>query len=169
MSEDQGNTSPNIIIKSTRFGELEVPANSIIEFPTGLIGFPKAHRFVMFDHKAPFSWLHSVEDANLAFVVVDGFHFTQQFELPAPFGDKDIDLLPDDEYAILVIVTVRADPKLTTANIKAPLFVNLKNRRGLQIIYDSPALSTRQPMWTEATEPGPDTGSNSGSGGSQAG
>ena len=152
MSDSAGGKSPTIIINSTRFGDLEVPTDSIIEFPSGLIGFPRANKFVMFDHKAPFSWLHSVEDSNLAFVVVDGFEFSPEFELAPPYGDKDIELVQGDEYAILVIVTVRPDPKQTTANLKAPLFVNLKNRKGLQIIYDNPRLSTRQPLWEEPAE-----------------
>jgi flagellar assembly factor FliW len=136
-----------ITVSSSRFGELHVPASSVIEVPSGLIGFPKATHFIMIDHKPPFSWLHSTQDPNLAFVVVDGFAFGQQFE--APFGDKDIDLKPQDEFAILVVVTVRSDPRMTTANLKAPVFVNVRNRRGVQIIFDNPAFSTRHPLWTE--------------------
>ena len=144
--------SPTIIVHSTRFGDLEVPVSSIIEFPAGLIGFPRVTKFVMFDHKPPFSWLHAAEDPNLAFVVVDGFEFSPEFTFKPPIGDKDSDLLEGDEYAILVVVTVRPDPKQTTANLKAPLFVNLKNRKGVQVIYDSPKLSTRFPLWTEQSE-----------------
>ena len=152
MSEDTGAPVPKTIVRSSRFGDLEVPTSSLIEFPSGLIGFPKASKFVMFDHKPPFSWLHSAEDSNLAFVVVDGFEFSAEFTMPPPIGDKDSDLQEKDEYAILVIVTVRPDPRQTTANLKAPLFVNLKNRKGIQIIYDNPKFSTRFPLWSEAQE-----------------
>lgn len=147
MSESPAVEAPTIVIKSTRFGELTVPADSIITFPAGVIGFPKATRYVMIDHKPPFSWLHSADDPNLAFVVVDGFEFGKQFELRPPYGDKEIDLKEDDEFAILVIVTVRPDPKETTANLKAPLFVNIRNRKGVQVIYDSPKYQTRFPLW----------------------
>jgi flagellar assembly factor FliW len=150
MSEQGGPEGSKIIIRSTRFGNLEVPASSIIEFPSGLIGFPSAQRFVMFEHKPPFSWLHSADDPNLAFVVVDGFEFGPDLTFKPPIGDKDIDLKEGDEYAILVIVTVRPDPRQTTANLKAPLFVNLKNRKGVQIIYDDPRLTTRYALWLES-------------------
>jgi len=149
MSEAPVSETPTIVVPSTRFGDLTVPADSIIHFPLGLIGFPKAQRYVMIDHKPPFSWLHSADDPNLAFVVVDGFEFGQQYELKPPFGDKDIDLNDDDEYAILVIVTVRPDPRDTTANLKAPLFVNVRNRKGVQVIYDNPKYPTRFPLWAE--------------------
>lgn len=116
-----------ITVPSSRFGDLVVAKSSLIEFPTGLIGFPRAKNYLIIEHKPPFSWLHAVEDPNLAFVVIDGFEFGQQYDLKPPLGDKDCDFKQEDEFAILVIVTVRSDPKLTTANLKAPLFINIRN------------------------------------------
>lgn len=149
MSEELNKQGETLTFKSTRFGEFTVPVETVITIPSGVIGFPHTTRFVMLDHKHPFSWLHSVEDPNLAFVVVDGFEFGQQFDVKPPVGDKDTDLRADDEYAILIIVTVRSDPRLTTANLKAPVFVNMRNRRGVQIIIDDPRYSTRFPLWTD--------------------
>ena len=138
-----------ITVKSSRFGEFEVARSTIITLPTGLIGFSQGQQFIMLEHKPPFSWLQSIENENLAFVVVDGFEFGDQYQVDAPFGDTTIDLQEGDEFAILVIVTVRADPRDTTANLKAPIFVNLKNRKGIQVIFDNPNYSTRFPLWTE--------------------
>ena len=152
MSDQEAGGGATITIQSTRFGELTVPAETIIEFPTGIIGFPRHQKFVMLEHKPPFSWLHSTEDAALAFVVVDGLEFGAAYQLAPPVGDRGIDLREDDEYAILVIGTVRSDPRDTTANLKAPLFVNLRNRKGVQVIYDDPRLTTRYPLWSEASK-----------------
>lgn len=143
-----------MMLKSSRFGELEVPVDSIITLPSGLIGFPKAQRFVMLDYKAPFSWLHSIDDPALAFVVVDGSEFGESYFAKAPFGDKDTGIKEGTEYAVLVIVTVRPDPRQTTANLKAPVFVNIENRKGVQIIFDNPELSTRFSLWAEKEEEG---------------
>lgn len=149
MSDESREDDDTVIVSSTRFGELRVPRSSIIEFPTGLIGFPRQKQYIMIEHKPPFSWLQSVEEASLAFVVVDGFEFGQQYELKLPFSSKECDFRDEDEFAILVIVTVRADPRLTSANLKAPLFVNIRNRKGVQVIYDDPKYSTRFPLWSE--------------------
>jgi flagellar assembly factor FliW len=149
MSEELNKQGDVLTFKSTRFGEFTVPVETVITIPAGVIGFPHTTKYVMLDHKPPFSWLHSIEDPNLAFVVVDGFEFGQQFDVKPPVGDKDTDLRADDEYAILIIVTVRSDPRLTTANLKAPVFVNMRNRKGVQIIIDDPRYSTRFPLWTE--------------------
>lgn len=157
MSENPKNQGPQLVVRSTRFGELEVPADSVITIPSGLIGFPRHQSFVMIDHKPPFSWLHSVDDPNLAFVVVDGFQFGERYSVKPPIGDKDTDLQEGDEYAILVVVTVRPNAADTTANLKAPIFVNIKNKRGVQIIFDDPRLSTRFPLW-EAEDAGAASG-----------
>lgn len=151
---DESSEKKTIVVPSARFGDLVVPADSLIHFPSGLIGFPKASGFVMVEHKAPFSWLHSVDDPNLAFVVVDGFEFGPSYEVKPPLGDRECDFQEKDEYAILVIVTVRPDPRMTTANLKAPLFVNLKNRKGVQVIFDNPRFSTRYPLWADEAEEG---------------
>lgn len=154
--------STNITVKSTRFGDLVVPADSVIEIASGLIGFPRHTRFIMIDHKPPFSWLHSVDDPNLAFVVVDGFQFGEKYVVKPPIGDADCDLREDDEYAILVVVTVRPNPGETTANLKAPVFVNIRNRRGVQVIFDDQRFSTRFPLWTQEDEAEkPDPGGSS--------
>jgi flagellar assembly factor FliW len=152
MSEESVKDGETVSFSSTRFGDFTVRPDSIIEIPSGVIGFPHTTKFVMLDHKPPFSWLHSIEDPNLAFVVVDGFEFGQELDLPPPIGDRDTDLQSDDEYAILIIVTVRPDPRLTTANLKAPVFVNMRNRRGVQMIIDDPRLSTRFPLWSESSK-----------------
>ncbi|MEZ4753156.1 MAG: flagellar assembly protein FliW [Bdellovibrionota bacterium] len=146
MTEDSKNDAEQITIPSTRFGDLTVSAESLMEFPVGLIGFPAAQKFIMIEHKPPFCWLQSAVDPALAFVVVDGFEFGENYNVVAPYGDHTIDLQKEDEYAILVIVTVSANG-MTTANLKAPLFVNLKNRKGIQVIFDDSRFSTRYPLW----------------------
>ncbi len=154
MSEDNKvDNVPMITVPSTRFGDLEVPADSVIDLPAGLIGFPLAQKFILVEHKPPFSWFHSCDDPNLAFVVIDGSEFGQHYNWKPPKNDKECDFQEEDEFAILLIVTVRPDPTMTTVNIKAPLFVNIRNRKGVQVIFDDSRYSTRHPLWTEEDKP----------------
>lgn len=152
MNQTPKSEEVTVVVHSTRFGDLTVPAETIINFPSGLVGFPSSQKFIMIDHKPPFSWLQSVDNPNLAFVVVDGFEFGEQYKLKPPVGDKDCDFNEEDEYAILVIVTVRPDASQTTANLKAPLFVNVRNRRGVQVIYDDQRFQTRHPLFGKNEE-----------------
>ncbi|MGI6524024.1 MAG: flagellar assembly protein FliW [Bdellovibrionota bacterium] len=147
MSNEAVVDSKNITFQSSRFGEVVVPEDSVLEFPVGIIGFPNQHQYVMLEHKPPFAWLHAVDEPNLAFVVIDALELGEGYSVQPPIGDKDIDLKEDDEYAVLIIVTIRPDPSMTTANLKAPLFVNLRNRKGVQVIFDDARLSTRHLLW----------------------
>ncbi len=150
MSEEEAKEM--ITVSSSRFGDITVAAETIIEFPAGLIGFSRGQRFIMLEHSPPFSWLQSVDEPDLAFVVVDGFEFGENYKVEPPIGDREIDLKEDDEFGILVVVTVRSNAADTTANLKAPLFVNLRNRKGVQVIFDNPNLSTRFPLWAQEEE-----------------
>jgi flagellar assembly factor FliW len=130
--------------RSARFGDLNVPEDAVLIFPRGLIGFPDYHRFVLIQHTDKFSWLQSVDDPGLAFLVVDSVEFGESYcrrIIPSP-SDESI-IPPGEEWACLVIVTIRSDPLLSTANVRAPLLVNGNTRRGVQIIIDDPVLSTR--------------------------
>jgi len=138
-----------IKFKSTRFGDVEVPAESVIEICGGLIGFPNFTRFVILEYTEPFSWLHSVDNQDLAFVVVNAAEFGEHYSFPLPYGDRDIQLEENDEVAILSLVSVRPDPTLTTVNLKAPVVVNTKNRRGRQVVLDDARYPTRFPLWAQ--------------------
>ena len=121
---------------STRFGSLEVKEDKIIDFPVGMIGMSEPGKFVMLDYNPPFSWLHSVNNPNIAFVVVNGAEFGKTYQIEIPYGDKDIDLKPNDEFALINIVTVHEEVEQTAVNMRAPIIVNLRNRKGKQFILE---------------------------------
>jgi flagellar assembly factor FliW len=143
-----------ITFQSARFGEFTVAEETLIFFPGGVVGFPDEERFVILEHKEPFCWLHSVDNPGLAFVVVEGGEFGEGYKFNLPYDESKIELKADDEAAVLVIVTFRNAPAITTANLKAPLVVNLRNRRGMQLILDDQRFSTRTPLWQD--DPNPD-------------
>lgn len=144
-----GSDKSIIKIQSVRFGELEVPFSSIITIVNGIIGFPNLFKFTLLEYNPPFSWLQSVEDASLAFVVVNAAEFGEEYSFSLPYGDRDIDLKQDDDIAIVNLVSVRPDPTMTTVNLKAPIVVNLRNMLGRQIVLDDQRFPIRMPLWVE--------------------
>ncbi len=136
--------------KSSRFGEIEIPEASIITFVGGLVGFADCKSFTLISYKAPFSWLQSLENPDLAFVVVNAAEFGDEYQFDLPFGDYELALEGGDEVAIMNLVSIRPDPSQTTVNLKAPIVVNMKNRRARQIILDDPRYPVRLQLWSEA-------------------
>ncbi len=150
MSSSAGNEILKVI--STRFGEFDVNASSVITIPSGLIGFPGFSQFIILEYNQPFSWLHSLERSDLAFVVVNAAEFGDGYIFDLPLGDSDTDLREEDDVAVINLVSVRPAPQETTVNLKAPVVVNLRNMRGRQVVLDDHRFSMRFSLWA-ANEP----------------
>ena len=77
-----------LTIESSRFGTLEIAADAVIEFPTGLVGLGgRRYTVVTSDPESPFRWLHSVDDASLALPIANPLAF---------FPDYAVDLSDAD-------------------------------------------------------------------------
>jgi len=144
--------SAKLKLTTTRFGELEIDPETLIELPAGLIGFPAAKNFVLLEYTQPFSWLQCTELPDLAFVVVSAAEFGDEYSFDLPVQDRALDLTATDEVAIFNLVTIRPDASLSTVNLKAPVVVNLRNRKGKQVILDDPRYPTRMPLYSSAEE-----------------
>lgn len=133
-------------VQTSRFGEIEVNDTDVVTLPEGLIGFPELTRYVLLDHDAdsPFKWLQSVDDGAMAFVVMSPLTFRPDYTVEVSEDEITVLKLNSAEDAVIsVIVTIPVDPKKMSANLKAPLIFNLKNRVGKQVIVKDPQYQTK--------------------------
>lgn len=133
-------------VQTSRFGEIEVNEADVVTLPEGLIGFPELTRYVLLDHDAesPFKWLQSVDDGAMAFVVMSPLTFRPDYTVEVSEEEISVLKLSNAEDAVIsVIVTIPVDPKKMSANLKAPLIFNLKNRVGKQVIVKDPQYQTK--------------------------
>jgi flagellar assembly factor FliW len=133
-------------INTSRFGEIEVNESDLINMPEGLIGFPELNQFILLDHDAdsPFKWLQSVNDAEMAFVVISPLSFRPDYMVEVTEEEVSaLKLTNANDAVISVIVTIPMDPKKMSANLKAPLIFNLTNRTGKQIILKDSQYQTK--------------------------
>ena len=138
-------------IASTRFGILNFPAEALLTFPSGLLGFPEWTRYVMLDHdtEAPFKWLHCAEEGSLAFVIIDPALFNQNYQVSiSPEARLEVEGNETDELSLLVILTIRSDdPSAVTANLRGPLLMNPRTRLCKQLVL-SEDYPTRYPVFS---------------------
>ncbi len=138
-------------VASTRFGTFDVPREALLTFPSGLLGFPEWTSYVILDHDtdAPFKWLHCVEEASLAFVVIDPSLFNQNYQVTiSPEARFEVEGNETDELSLVVILTVPSDdPTAMTANLRGPLLMNPRTRLCKQLVLteDYP---TRYPVFS---------------------
>ena len=141
---------PTFTIDSSRFGSLDIPSEDVIEFPAGLIGLGGArYALVATDPGAPFAWLHSVEDPDVALPVTNPWlHFA---DFSVELSDADSGRVGcDDPARIAVWVTVRAAGALSdfSCNLRAPIVV--WKGRGHQVINEAPDAPVRAALFPEA-------------------
>jgi flagellar assembly factor FliW len=142
--------STPITFESTRFGTVEIDADAVIEFPTGLIGLGGArYAVVAADPDAPFAWLHSVEDPDVALPVTNPWLHFADYRVELSDADTErVGASDDDQPAVWV--TVRASSELAgfSSNLRAPIVV--WNGRGHQVINEAPDAPVRAPLFPEA-------------------
>ncbi len=139
-------------IQSTRFGELEVAEEQLINFPHGIPGFPDEKTFVYMPHdpESPFSFLQSTMEANLTFLLVDPFAFFNdyEFDLEDEVADE-LDLSLENPPQVFLIATVKGTMVEMTVNRLAPLVLNGVKRIGRQVILDKPEYSIRHKLFPD--------------------
>lgn len=136
--------------RSTRFGAFEVRDESVLTFPSGILGFPDCHRYVILDHDtdAPFKWLQSLDEPGLAFVILDPALFHPDYNVQIPTEAlTEVNNADGDELILSVLLTIPSDdPTGITANLRGPLLMNSRTKRCKQLIL-SDTYPTRYPLF----------------------
>lgn len=133
-------------IKTTRFGEIEVDDTKIIEMHREILGFEGLKTFTVIsqEDKGPFMWLQSLEDGSVAFVVVNPQAIKPDYEPEISDADaQSLKLAAADDVLMLAIVTIRMDPFLVTANLRAPVVINKSLKIARQIVLEDADYSIR--------------------------
>jgi flagellar assembly factor FliW len=141
----------SLTVESTRFGTLEIEAEAVLSFPRGLIGLGGSrYALLSTDADSPFSWLHSVEDPDLALPVTRPGQFFPGYEVV--LSDAEAATLGlSDEPPADVWVTVRATERVEdfTVNLRAPIVVTPRadGAEAFQVINEAPNCDVRVPLF----------------------
>ncbi|MBF0137820.1 MAG: flagellar assembly protein FliW [Magnetococcus sp. DMHC-1] len=138
-------------LQGTRFGMLEFDEGEIIRLNEGLLGFPLSKRFLLFPYgeDSSFFWLQSVDEAEIAFIVINPFDFFSDLEFAIQDPDAEsIGLIRGEDVEIFCLVTIpEGRPEEMRTNLAGPVVVNVVNRQGKQILLKE--YSPRQPLIPE--------------------
>lgn len=125
------------------FGEVEVDADKVINFPNGLTAFEDKKRYMLVheaDKGAPVSFtLQSLDDPNLAFQIIDPTMLGFNYELELSDAENVLLQSPAaEDVAVMQLLSRKdGDPKgEIVPNLRAPLILNLKARIGMQKIME---------------------------------
>lgn len=141
-------------IMTRMLGEIEVDEKALIKFPDGIPGFPEDRRFLLIpmdSDEGPFFYLQSADRADLCLVLGMPFVFFPDYEIDVSDEDlKKLQLEKAENLAIYVILTIPDDFKLTTANLLAPVVINVENRLAMQYIAINSKYTTKHLIFSNA-------------------
>jgi flagellar assembly factor FliW len=134
-------------LETKHFGSIEVDESGIIDFPDGLPGFENVKKYILLvrgTEDSPFKWLQSIDDPKLAFVVADTFAIKNDYDIE--IDDKllsTIEVQNESDLQIYSIVVIPEDISKTTINLKAPVIINTRSFKGMQVILDTDRYGVR--------------------------
>jgi flagellar assembly factor FliW len=122
--------------ETSRFGKLEVAEDKIIQFPSGVLGFPQIKRYVLLDYEeTPAKWLQAIDDPDVAFIVMEPTLLVQDYAIVLDVTMREVlQLETEEDLAVLTIVRVEKGKLL--ANLKGPLLFNSRLKIGLQAVLE---------------------------------
>ncbi|MCK6456885.1 MAG: flagellar assembly protein FliW [Phycisphaerae bacterium] len=143
-----------MIIKTSRFGGIEVDSQLFLNFPKGLLGFPDDHEFALIQtgENSGFYWMQSVGRPDLAFVVCDPRLFVPDYKLSIKPDDLAAIGLTDAEGCQVFVIVNKVNDVLT-GNLQGPLVVNVSTRVGRQLVLADKRYTTRHSLMRIPSRP----------------
>lgn len=140
-------------VETRVFGEVTIDPSKIIHFENGIIGFPELTDFALIydieqGNNVGIRWMQSLQEPAFAMPVMDPLIVSPEYnpeveeEILKPIGN----LVPD-ETLVLVTVTVPKDLTKMSVNLKAPMVINVEERKAVQLILDSDKYLIKFPIY----------------------
>ena len=127
-------------IETRDFGEMEIDPEEVVEFISPIYGFESLRRFVLLydDNIPPFTWLQSIEEPRVCFIMVDPAIAAKDYAPQLPEDTKkllQIEKTEDTVWRALTVIPHNfAD---STMNLKSPVVINPANKCAAQIILEA--------------------------------
>ncbi|GAE03168.1 flagellar assembly protein FliW [Clostridium botulinum B str. Osaka05] len=133
-------------------GCIEYEEKDVIYFEKGIPGFEELKKFIIFPVKDNdvFSVFHSIKKEDMGIIVTSPFNIEKEYEIQLE-EEQIANLKLQDEKDTLVLntVTLNSDINKITANLRAPIVINIKEKIGEQIIINSDKYKVKHPLFKE--------------------
>ncbi|KIP21273.1 Flagellar assembly factor FliW [Anoxybacillus ayderensis] len=141
-------------IETKYHGTIELSDMAIVSFENGLPGFEHEKQFVLLPiHDSPFTILQSVKNKDVAFVMIEPFSYFPTYEVELDDTTcEQLNIQAENDVALYVILTVAEPFTNTTANLQAPVVINVHERIGKQVILTNTPYKTKHRLFPEMVE-----------------
>ncbi len=139
-------------IKTKNFGLVSYNEEDVLHFDDGIPGFEGLKSFILLsvDEYTPFKWLQSLDDTNIAFVIIDPKAIVKDYKVELDEETvKLLDIKDLNHILVFAIVVIPDEIEKMTANLKAPIIINAENNKGMQILLDNDDYMIKHPVLKE--------------------
>ena len=135
--------------QSSVLGECLLENSAQLRFPDGLVGCPAWRDFAVRakPEHAPILELECLSEPGISLLAVAPQSVTKEYAFEVGDAERrSLELDPDEQPAVLVLLVVRGKPPRVTANLAGPLIVNARAMLGRQLVLDGEQYSLRHPV-----------------------
>ena len=133
-------------------GKITYDESEIIKFEKTILGFDKSKRFILKDVNENdfFKILQSVDEPEVGFIVISPFEVENNYEIN--LNNEVINTLKIKEannVLLYSLVTLNSKIEDITVNLKAPIVININNKKAQQFIIDKEKYKIKHPLVKE--------------------
>ena len=142
----------DMIINTERFGEVAYTSEDVLFFPRGIPAFEDKHNWILAGtDDSAIKWLQSLDDGELAFPVTSPDAIQSDYNARIPEDDLTLvgSVNPADLALLIVVSIPEAAPWDMTANLRAPILINLKSHKAVQVIALNEEYPVRHVVFSE--------------------
>lgn len=132
-------------IQTKFFGEVEIDESQIVTFQHGIPGFDELKKYILLDTEElpKIKCLQSIEEVSVCLMLISPWDYFSDYSVE--LSDEDsYELNVSEEYSIAVYNVVNIRQRKITANLIAPIVLNVINNNAKQIILSDNKYSLRQ-------------------------
>jgi flagellar assembly factor FliW len=142
-----------------QFVAMPVKTENVFRFPAGIPAFEDVKEFVFLckPDTQPFVFMQALPPAELVFVCIDPFLIYPGYAPRIGAADtRTLRLNSPGDALLFNICTITPDARDITANMQAPIIINIRTCIGKQILCDDQDYPIRYRIWDalEATDQG---------------
>lgn len=136
-------------IQTAHFGEVEIDENNILIFEKGLPGLEHDISYALLSNEdsRPVCWLQSLGHKEISLPVMDPFAICRDYSFDISTDDvNELGIEQVKDVYVLSILVIPQNVNAMTINLSAPIIINVKNKKGRQIILDDRKYRVRVPV-----------------------
>lgn len=131
-------------IETRLFEQVDIDEKSVICFEEGIPGFEGYTKFILLDiEDSSMKCLQSIEDKNICLIIINPFEFFGDYQINLSTNEiNKLQISKEEDVIVFNVLNIKEDRM--TANMLAPIVVNVIKNLGIQIILQDTNYNIRQ-------------------------